>query len=550
MIRDELKVLFEKDTRCFDSDGISETSLNIFDEFILNRADDSFNREILNVYGKFIAMKQQAPENMKTVLFSTISSYSKDEASKGNYLGALVLFRFLIVKSAPDSLDYLNAAKNLVKLGDDRLYPEFLKIYSKKEENKLLSYIELADFYKGIDDYKNAIDCYEKFLEVDKTKVSIYTITADLYSKLYGSEALECQIELYEQAYKLQSDNRLVLHGLAFSYEKLGRDTMAKIYYEKLIQNNPTENDLFNYGCFLIHCGDFVNGHKYFTHRFNIDDINLKYPSDESKKWDFQSDISDKTLLVHYEQGFGDTIMYCRFVPFLKKIAKKVIFVVQNELYDLISNSHLFEGVEIATEDDNVQYDVNMALLDVLYVLKFDTSAVDLLKTKYLDISKEKVESYKNKYFSEDKSLKIGLSCSGEENANYNDRNIEISKIYNLLKDIPNIKLYDLQKNSGEYNGIIPLGNVFGDFTESACAVKNMDLIITTDNVILNLAGALGVKTIALFNKETNYRWYRTKEENVGWYESVKPLQNEIQNDWSEVFSKLLNLVCEFLKEF
>ena len=77
-----------------------------------------------------------------------------------------------------------------------------------------------------------------------------------------------------------------------------------------------------------------------------------------------------------------------------------------------------------------------------------------------------------------------------------------------------------------------------------------MDLIITTDNVILNLAGALGVKTIALFNKETNYRWYKTEGENVGWYESVKPLQNEIQNDWNEVFSKLLNLVCEFLKEF
>ena len=146
--------------------------------------------------------------------------------------------------------------------------------------------------------------------------------------------------------------------------------------------------------------------------------------------------------------------------------------------------------------------------------------------------------------------MKIGLSCSGEENANYNDRNIEISKIYNLLKDIPNIKLYDLQKNSGEYDGVIPLGNVFGNFTDSACAVKNMDLIITTDNVILNLAGALGVKTIALFNKETNYRWYKTKGENVGWYESVKPLQNAIQNDWSEVFSKLLNLVCEFLKEF
>ena len=543
MLRNELKLLFDNDKKCFAHNDITSSLLAGFDGFILNKVEDDFNPEILSVYKKFAPMKQQAPDSMKTVLFSTISDYAKDETSKGNNLNALVLYRFLLVKSLPDSLDYLNIAKNLVNLGDNELYSEFLKVYALKEENKLLSYIELADFYKGINDYKNAIASYEKFLYIDKTKVSIYTITADLYSKLNGSDSLERQIDLYEQAFRLQPDNRLALHGLAFGYEKLGRDTLAKIYYEKLLQNEPTENDLFNYGCFLIHCGDFINGHKYFTHRFNIDDVNLKYPSDISRKWDFKSDISDKNLLVHYEQGFGDTVMYSRFVPFLKKIAKEVIFVVQNELFDLISNSHLFEGIKIVTDEQKIDYDVNMALLDILYALKFDSSVVGLLKSKYLDVSKENVENYKNKYLSQDSCFKIGLSCSGEKNANYNERNIEISKIYSLLKDIPNIKLYNLQKNSGDYDGVIPLGNVFGDFTQSACAVKNMDLVISTDNVILNLAGALGVQTIGLFNKETNYRWFKTAGDDVGWYESVKPLQAKKQNCWENVFFELVNLV-------
>ena len=70
-----------------------------------------------------------------------------------------------------------------------------------------------------------------------------------------------------------------------------------------------------------------------------------------------------------------------------------------------------------------------------------------------------------------------------------------------------------------------------------------MDLIVSTDNVILNLAGALGVDTIALFNKETNYRWYQTEGENVGWYKSVKPLQAKKQNCWENVFFELVNLV-------
>ena len=91
-------------------------------------------------------------------------------------------------------------------------------------------------------------------------------------------------------------------------------------------------------------------------------------------------------------------------------------------------------------------------------------------------------------------------------------------------------------------------GHTFSDFTDTACAVKNMDLIISTDNVILNLAGALGVKTIGLFNKQTNYRWFKTTGSNVGWYSSVYPLQNKMQDDWSESLMQLNNIVSKVLK--
>ena len=410
--------------------------------------------------------------------------------------------------------------------------------------NILLGYLEKADYYKSIKDYQAAIDCYEKFLEIDNTKVSVLTLTADLYSKLNGDMSLNRQIELYEQAFKLQPENRLALHGLAFGYERLGRNILAKIYYEKLLRINPTENDFFNYGAFLIHCGDFINGHKYFTHRFNIDDINLKYPSDISKKWDFESDLSDKVLLVHYEQGFGDTIMYSRFVPLLKKIAKKVIFVVQDELFDLISNSQLFNNIIITTDKNAVDYDANIALLDVPYVIKLTSETLSLLSKPYLNTDNHKIKNYYDKYIEEDANcFKIGISCCGEKQANYNDRNIEISKIYNLLKDISNIKLYNLQKDGENISGIRDLGTTFNDFTDSACALKNMNLIISTDNVILNLAGALGVKTIGLFNKETNFRWFKTQGDNAGWYECVKPLQAAEQNKWDDVLEKLLNII-------
>lgn len=412
----------------------------------------------------------------------------------------------------------------------------------EKNQNKLLELLNRADYYKGINDYQSAIDCYEIFLKIDNSKASVCTICADLYSKLNGSKSLKRQIELYTQAYKLENDNRLALHGLAFGYEKLGQNDQAKMFYEKLLQNNPTENDYFNYGAFLIHCGDFENGHKYFAHRFNIDDINLKYPSDINRKWDFKSDISDKTLLVHYEQGFGDSIMYSRFVPFLKKIAQKVIFAVQGELLSLFSDSEIFEGIDIVSSESGVDYDVNMALLDAPLVLDFDSDNLPFT-SKYLDVSEDLVKYYKEKFLDDEKVFRVGISSKGEASANYNDRNIEISKIIDLFNGFSDTKLYNLNKTDEMNDRIINLGRTFDDFKDSSCAIKNMDLIISTDNVILNLAGALGVKTFALFNKETNYRWFKTNGDNAGWYNNVKPFQNEKQNEWNGVLNSVLEII-------
>jgi hypothetical protein len=59
----------------------------------------------------------------------------------------------------------------------------------------------------------------------------------------------------------------------------------------------------------------------------------------------------------------------------------------------------------------------------------------------------------------------------------------------------------------------------------------------------------LGVKTYGLFNKHANYRWYKLSGDNVGWYDSVMPLQVEESNCWSEVFSELINILCEIRKK-
>lgn len=451
--------------------------------------------------------------------------------------------------------DYPSLAEKLVKEGKIELACEVMRQYEINQNNPLLKYISLGNFYNiQLKNFKAAIPYYEKFIEIDNSKPVVYTILANLYLKAYGENSREKQLYYWKKANNLRPNDRLILHGLAFCNEKLGKAQEAQKYYEQLILNNPTAVDYYNYGCFLIHHGDFIRGHKYFAYRNLIDNPVFKntLTPDINSIERLKGNISDKVILVHYEQGFGDTIMYSRFVPFLTSKAQKVIFIVQNSLVDLLKNSKIFDGVEIMSDKENwhqQKYDFPLMLLDAPYILGVSTNEIPF-RGGYLNTEPSLIKKYAGKYLAKDKSFKIGISYSGDKNANYNGRDVDIDK-FKPLMDINGVSVYSLQKDSEKsIPGIIELGNTFDNFTDTACAIKNMDLVISTDNVILNLAGALGVKTIGLFNKQTNYRWYRQSSEcnkentsDTGWYSSIYPLKTSKQDNWESVFRDLMNII-------
>ena len=550
MLKEDMLNLFRLDEKAVDENNVSSVMLSNFDSYLeqICGSGDYITEEAFSVYKKFVSMKQEAPDAMKKNLFSVMNNYIKEKISNKQYPDALFMYRFLMVKFELPADCFHQIATILCGYGNYNLANDFIKIYELKESNKPLKLLTVGNFYNlQLKDYKSAIKYYEKYTEIDQTKSVVYTILASLYAKLYGDLSLKDQVAYFTRAYHLKPKERLTLHGLAFAYDKLGDKNNANRFYLELLENNPTPTDFYNYGAFLISCGDFVNGHKYFTQRFAIDDKNLEYPLsyDLENKWDCRSDISKKTLLVHYEQGFGDTFMYCRFMPELKKLAKKVVFVVQDEVYDLLKKSKLItDGIDLVCESKfkikKVKYDIHMALLDVPYALGVNVDEIPYC-SGYLEVPDSKIKAYAKAYIPKSKKLKVGIAYSGDKSANYNSRDIDFSRIKNLLKS-DDIEFYSLQVGCEE-DGINSLGNTFKDFTDTACAIKNMDIVVSTDNVILNLSGALGVQTLGLFNKFTNFRWYKLDGENVGWYNSVRPLQVEENNCWRDVFAQVNNIL-------
>ncbi len=161
---------------------------------------------------------------------------------------------------------------------------------------------------------------------------------------------------------------------------------------------------------------------------------------------------------------------------------------------------------------------------------------------KILTTDKEKNERFKNEIFNTS-DFKIGLSYKGNE-AGPLTRNIPLEALIPLTK-IKGAKLYSLQYNEPDscFWGmeIVNLSSYIKDFDDTASLIENLDLLISIDNSVMNLSGALSKKTYCIFNNLAEYRWFNLDGDDVKWYSSVKPYQARTRNGFDEVIKKIVS---------
>lgn len=126
-------------------------------------------------------------------------------------------------------------------------------------------------------------------------------------------------------------------------------------------------------------------------------------------------------------------------------------------------------------------------------------------------------------------------------------RNVPLKYFYPLAK-LENVKLYSFQKSFGSEQlkqlpdnvEIIDLGKTFNNFSDTAAAMANLDLFVTSDNGVFNLAAAMGIKTHLLLNKFSEWRWFFEEEVNP-WYSNVKIFKKQNETDcWSILMERII----------
>ncbi len=471
-----------------------------------------------------------------------------------DYPNALICYTALF-KYCQDNIEVIkNYSTCLEKLYQFDLAASLLEYLETTVPEDVSVYKFLAEIHDKKKDYKKSAAYLQKYVDNlgEDTSVQDYNLLGCYYNKLYTDvkpHRIEDAIKSYEyfkKSYEMDPYTKVYAKNATILACKVNDIEGGKFYWDKVFEMGKiTNDDKYDYAAFCLRNSDFAGWHRYFGSRFQKETGPTPFPALKKSQWNGEKDLSNSTLLVYFEQGFGDTFLMWGYMPRLVKMAKHVIFVVQDAIHPLLMHNDL--GVEVLAKSlvdlNKLKYDYYIPAMQIPVALKLTRENISVGEG-FIKVRPELVQEFKEKYFNNDK-LKIGISFAGSPNGNhFRDIGIEeflpLDKlknveIYSLTKDIPDSKFECFKKH--QVNNI---AKSFRHFEDTAAAMMNLDIVIASDNCILNLAGALGKKTYGLFNWHYEFRWFDLTGDDVVWLTSVKPFVNDKIDNWAYSMNKVI----------
>jgi tetratricopeptide (TPR) repeat protein len=405
------------------------------------------------------------------------------------------------------------------------------------------AYYNLGNIFRERLQIDEAITYYQNALKVDPNFVFAFTNLGNAFRQRGQlDEAIDC----YKKALKLDSHLAHTHTSLGLSLQEKGMVDEAFKHCKIALQLNPHLPEAhWNLSHMYLLQGNFREGWKEYEWRWGLKDY-YQYKIFQAL-WD-GSDISQRTILIHDEQGFGDTIQFVRYVPLVAQRGAKVIIGCKRELVPLLQR---VEGVSqvIARGEPLPEFDVHCPILSLplLFNTTLDTLPANI---PYISTDPLLAQKWRNIIRHDNSKLKIGLVWAGRPE-HQNDRNRSgFFDMFASLAQLNNSSFYSLQKGEAakqrKYHpdgiNIIDYTNRLDDFSETAALIENLDLIISVDTAVAHLAGALGKPVWVLIPFAPDWRWMLDREDSP-WYPTMKLFRQSSCGDWDSAISTVLDQV-------
>jgi tetratricopeptide (TPR) repeat protein len=357
---------------------------------------------------------------------------------------------------------------------------------------------------------------------------------------LWALNRPEEAIESYDRAIALRPDDAGAYSNRAVALTERNRHEEAIASYDNAIALKPDDPTAYaGQSLCRLATGDYERGWALYEWRWKTGLAHAR-PALPGLPWLGAEPIDGKTILVLAEQGFGDTLQFCRYVPMLAALAT-VVLCVPRPLIRLLSG---LEGVtRIVAEDDPLPaFDTWTPMMSL--PLAFRTLLASIpASVPYLHADPKRAAAWRNR-LAAFPGRKIGLVWSGSpraENlrANAVDRRRSITlQHYAPLAAVPGLCMISLQKGDAppppEGMVLRDWTDELDDFSDTAALVAALDLVISVDTAVVHLTGALGKPVWVLNRYDQCWRWLRNRTDSP-WYPSARLFQQRTPGDWSGV---------------
>ncbi|WP_233800610.1 tetratricopeptide repeat protein [Paraburkholderia sp. HP33-1] len=411
--------------------------------------------------------------------------------------------------------------------------------------------------------YADALDSCDQALALQPNYPDAWSNRGNVLGDLnQPHEAQRC----YQRALELAPAFVDAWNNLGLAQIDLNQREEALSSYEHALALNPASAEAhWNQALCLLQMGRFDTGWREYEWRWERSRIKAGQRGFAQPLWLGDFPLDGKTILLHAEQGLGDTLQFCRYASRVAGLGAKVVLEVPGALLRLLST---LDGVDQLVEAGQPlpPFDCHCPLLSL--PLAFNTNEASIpAATPYLFAQPAAVNEWRERIERDGNTnpgdnairpLKVGLVWAGENRAHVAElrkidarRSLVFEQLAPLL-DVPNVRFFSVQKGaaapqlaeSAHRERVADYTDLLHDFADTAALVASLDLVISVDTSTAHLAGALDKPVWILNRFDTCWRWLLERSD-TPWYRSARLFRQPALGDWDSVIDAVRDALAE-----